>query len=165
MGDRLPLRVEDHRGRETALAQDIADRLEDLLLRVEQVMTTDLFTVHQDDLIDLAAALMEWEDVRYVLVEDDDNRLVGLVSLRGLVDLVGQDLAQHRGDPIPISEVMRRDLTTVAPDTPTIEAIKIMRENRFGCLPVVIDDRPVGLVTDRTFVHVVHQLLDKPVQQ
>ena len=32
------------------------------------------------------------------------NRLVGLVSLRVLLDIVGQDLAQHGGEPKPVSD-------------------------------------------------------------
>ncbi|MEC9374408.1 MAG: hypothetical protein VYC34_11220, partial [Planctomycetota bacterium] len=39
--------------------------------RVEQYMTTDLFTVNQDELIDLVAAVMDWRHIRHVPVEDD----------------------------------------------------------------------------------------------
>ncbi|MEM7231212.1 MAG: hypothetical protein AAF517_03505, partial [Planctomycetota bacterium] len=37
---------------------------------VGQFMTSDVFTVSPEDLVDLAASLMEWEHVRYVPVED-----------------------------------------------------------------------------------------------
>jgi hypothetical protein len=40
-------------------------------------MTTDLFTVHADDIVDLAASLMEWEHLRPRAVEDHDGRLSG----------------------------------------------------------------------------------------
>ena len=39
----------------------------------------------------------------------------------------------------PVSEIMNVDLVTVTPETPTLEAIQLMRENRISCLPVVED--------------------------
>ncbi|MCA9670438.1 MAG: CBS domain-containing protein [Myxococcales bacterium] len=133
--------------------------------RVEQIMTTDVYTVHKDDLIDLVVALMEWEHLRYVPVEDDDHKLVGLVSLRCLLRLAGEDLAQHRGQPVPVHSVMHEKLRKVGPDTPTLEAIAIMREEGIGCLPVVHDDRLIGVVTERTFLHLSRQLLEKTIQE
>ena len=46
-------------------------------------MSTDLFTVKPDDLIDLAASVMDWRHIRHVPVEDDEGHLVGLVTHRG----------------------------------------------------------------------------------
>ena len=62
------------------------------LQRVEQIMTTDLFTVRADDVVDLATAVMAWKHIRHVPVEDDQGRLVGIVSHR---DLLGR--AARRG--------------------------------------------------------------------
>ncbi|MCB9555573.1 MAG: CBS domain-containing protein [Deltaproteobacteria bacterium] len=133
-----------------------------LYQRVEQIMRTDILTVREDDLIDLVAAMMDWQHVRYVLVENDDHKLVGLVSLRSLLAVTGQDLAQHRGQPLPVGDVMVTELITVSPETPTTEAIALMRDHRIGCLPVVdINRHLVGLVTDRTFVAIVQQVLEK----
>src|SRR5262249_6416117 len=47
---------------------------------VAQLMSTDLFTAHPDDLVDLAASVMKWRHIRHVPVEDDEGRLVGLIS-------------------------------------------------------------------------------------
>ena len=60
-------------------------------LTVGQVMSTDLFTVRAHDLVDLAASMMQWEHIRHVPVEDDAGHLVGLVSHRDLLSLVGSD--------------------------------------------------------------------------
>jgi len=51
---------------------------------VGQFMSTDLFTLRPNDLVDLAASLMEWRHIRHVPVEDENGRLVGLVTHRGL---------------------------------------------------------------------------------
>src|SRR5678815_5008810 len=55
---------------------------------VGQFMSTDLFTVSPDDLIDLAASVMDWQHIRHVPVEDQEGRLVGLVTHRGLLRMM-----------------------------------------------------------------------------
>ncbi len=51
-------------------------------LKVEEFMSTDLFTVQRDDLIELVAEIMNWRRIRYMPVEDNKGELVGLVSSR-----------------------------------------------------------------------------------
>ncbi|MDX1639763.1 MAG: glutamate-cysteine ligase family protein, partial [Balneolaceae bacterium] len=53
-------------------------------LLVEEFMTTDLFTVQKDDIIEFTADLIDWRRIRYVPVEDDKKHLVGLVTMRQL---------------------------------------------------------------------------------
>lgn len=133
-------------------------------LRVEQFMTTDVHTVHEDDLVDLVAAMMQWQNIRYVPVEDDNHKLVGLVSARVLLRLVGADLTQSRGEPTPVSELMHRDVICVSPDTPTFDAIDLMREHAIGCLPVVKEGTVVGMVTERNFMQLAAHLLTRALK-
>ncbi len=126
--------------------------------RVEQYMTTDLFTVCEDEIVDLVANLMDWHRIRHVPVEDDQHRLVGLVSYRALLRLLGRDEVRQ-GAPIPVSAIMQKDPITVTPETPTLDAIQTMRTRHISCLPVVKDDRLVGIVTERDFVHIAAELL------
>ena len=53
-----------------------SDDWRDSYLRVGQYMTTDLFTVHPEDVVDLAASLMDWRHIRHVPVVDDDGELL-----------------------------------------------------------------------------------------
>ena len=125
---------------------------------VGQIMTTDLFTVHPEDLIDLAASVMDWEHLRHVPVEDQEGRLVGLVTHRQLLRMVGQGLASTS---IAVREIMRVDPVTASPDTTTREAIDLMRDHKVGCLPVVQDGKLVGIVTESDFIEVSARLLDE----
>ncbi|MBW2734564.1 MAG: CBS domain-containing protein, partial [Deltaproteobacteria bacterium] len=129
-------------------------------IRVEQFMTTDVFTVNQSDLIDLVASMMQWRKLRYIMVEDDDHRLVGVVSARTIFKLLGDEMS-YTGEPIPVHRVMRRDFITIRPDTLTLEAIGLMRENHVGCLPVVEDDQVIGLVTERNYMYLAEHLLKR----
>jgi CBS domain-containing protein len=123
---------------------------------VGQFMSTDLFTVHPEDLIDLAASVMDWEHLRHVPVEDHQGHLVGLVTHRQLMRLVSQGQA---GKPVAVREIMRPDPITVAPETTTVDALELMRTQRLGCLPVVQDGKLVGLVTESDFIDVSARLL------
>ncbi len=133
--------------------------------RIGQFMTTDLFTVRPGDVIDLAANLMSWQHLRHVPVEDDSGRLVGLVSSRALVRIIAEGLYDRGGDPVSVSHIMKSNLVTVTPDTPTLEAIEKMKAHKVGCLPVVQGDRLVGIVTERDLINVAAQLLEQQLRE
>jgi len=127
--------------------------------RVGQFMTTDLFTVRPDDIVDFAATLMDWRHVRHVPVEDDSGKLIGLVSHRALLRLVAA--GSFAGDKkVSVSEVMDAQPITVSPETSSVDAIRLMREKQLGCLPVVREGKLVGLVTEHDLIVVSSHLLE-----
>src|SRR3989440_4462734 len=119
---------------------------------VGQFMSTDLFTVRADDLVDLAASVMEWRHVRHVPVEEDDGRLVGLVTHRALLHLLSRGRQSQAEKPLTVRDIMKTDPLTVSSATPTLDALEIMQANRVGCLPVVDDGRLVGILTSYDFL-------------
>lgn len=131
--------------------------------RIEQYMTTEVFTVQPEDPIDLAANIMDWEKVRHIPVEDERNRLVGLVSYRAIFSFfIGQGGGQRKVE--PVRRIMKPDPITVTPETLTVEAIAIMRREKIGCLPVVQDDRLVGIVTYRDFLEIAGHVLEQQLR-
>ncbi len=137
---------------------DEADVTRHNYLRVEQYMTTDLFTVQADDPIEMIANLMIWERIRHVPVEDKDHRLVGLVTQRAVLRFIASHGVSHRTG---VSAIMRKDVATVAPETPTIDALRLMRRKRIGCLPVVQEGRLVGILTEEDFLTIASKLLEE----
>lgn len=119
---------------------------------VEQFMSTDLFTVRPDDLVDLAASVMDWRHVRHVPVEDEQGRLVGLVTHRALLHLFSHGLPSQADQPLTVREIMKRTPLTVSSGTPTLEALEMMQSNKIGCLPVVDDGKLVGILTSYDFL-------------
>ena len=119
---------------------------------VGQFMATDLFTLRPDDLVDLAASLMDWRHIRHVPVEDEHGHLVGLITHRGLLRLMSRGSNTGDGSSLTVRDIMKPNPTTVSSTTPTLEAIEIMRRSRIGCLPVVDDDQLVGIVTSYDFL-------------
>lgn len=131
---------------------------------VEQFMSTDLFTVCPEDVVDLAASLMHWKHVRHVPVEDDKGRLVGVVTHRDLLELFAEGGGANAGE-LVIRDIMKSDPITIAPETPTLEALQLMREKNIGCLPVVKNDKLVGLLTAHDFLTVSTKLLEERLSE
>jgi CBS domain-containing protein/gamma-glutamyl:cysteine ligase YbdK (ATP-grasp superfamily) len=130
---------------------------------IGQFMSTDLFTVKPDDLIDLAASVMDWRHIRHVPVEDEEGQLVGLVTHRGLLRILNIGNRAHSGDgnPTTVREVMVENPVRVSPSTSSLEAIQIMRSNRVGCLPVVENNQLVGIVTSYDFLEASARLFQQ----
>ena len=127
---------------------------------VEQFMITDLFTVRPEDAIDLAANLMHWKHVRHVPVEDDEGRLVGIVSHRDLLELFALGKTDEKAE-IVVRDVMKQNLITITPETPTLAALGLMRDKNIGCLPVIKNEKLVGLITAYDFLTVSAKLFEE----
>jgi len=133
-------------------------------LEVSQFMATDLYTVRADDIVDFAATLMDWRHVRHIPVEGDDGELVGLVSHRALLRLVaeGRIGGEHK---VVVREIMRTNPITIDSDASTVDAIRIMRESRVACLPVVEKGKLIGLVTEHDLIVVASRLLEHHLEE
>ena len=134
-------------------------------LRVEQYMTTDLFTVRKDELLDLAALLMEWKRIRQLPVEDDQQQLVGLISFGAVLRHLAISHPDDRATGLPVAEAMDPSPITVEPETSTREAMRLMRKHKVTALPVVKDGKLVGIVSMDDFLPIAERLLDEHLEQ
>ena len=130
--------------------------------RVEHFMTTDLFTVHEDELVEFVAVLMDWQRIRHVIVEDTQHRLVGMVThyslLRHMTDNGAAKLDEH---PRAVKEIMTRNPLSINPEDSTMDAVRLMRAHKVGALPVVQGDQIVGIITEQDFFRIAGHLLDE----
>ena len=126
--------------------------------RVEHFMSTDLITVNEEELIELVASLMDWKHIRHVLVEDNEHKLVGIVTHRQL--LRHMSTTDENKKLVPVREIMTANPVTVQPSTRTMVAVDTMREHAISALPVVQDGQLIGIITERDFYDIAHALLD-----
>jgi len=133
--------------------------------RVEQFMTSDLFTVGPEEGVEMVANLMKWKNIRHVPVEDGEHRLLGIVTARTLVSLLAERTADLGRGPIAVREVMSTNMITISPETPTLEAVDLMRRHRVGSLPVLKEGRLVGIITESDFLSVAGQLLERELRR
>jgi CBS domain-containing membrane protein len=50
---------------------------------------------------------------------------------------------------------MTTDVVTTSPDAPLVDAAQLLIEHKFGCLPVVENERLIGIITEGDFVALV----------
>ncbi|MBK9016631.1 MAG: CBS domain-containing protein [Saprospiraceae bacterium] len=124
---------------------------------IEQIMKTDLFTVTEDDPVQLAANMMYWRNIRHIPVENNLGELTGLITCR----LVMLYYSTHHvdGTNTAVREIMERKLVTVTPQTKTTEALEMLKKNHLGCLLVVHGNKLAGMVTERDFMNITAELL------
>jgi len=104
--------------------------------------------------------VMDWRHIRHVPVEDEEGKLVGVVSHRALLRLLIKGQPAN-GRSLTVREIMIQNPLTVSSTTPTLEAMAIMRRDRVGCLPVVDDGLLVGIVTSFDFLDAAARLFKR----
>ncbi len=127
-------------------------------LHIDQIMTTDIVTVQEDDLIDLVANIMDWKQVKEVPVENENGELVGLMTAGILVNFLCKSNKEKKMKS-RIRDFMIKTPVSVSPETSISDALKTMIEGKTSCLTVVEDKKLVGMVTERHFVKVSAKLI------
>jgi CBS domain-containing protein len=129
-------------------------------LRVRDLMTSEVTTLHRNDKLSLADDLMTMKRVRHLpVLEDESDELVGILSQR---DLFRGALARALGygekaqrrmlDTLVVKEVMTNQVVTTDPDTALADAARTMLERKIGCLPVLEKGRLIGILTESDFL-------------
>jgi len=135
------------------------------VLRIEECMTTDLFTVHPNEPIDLVAKLMDWKRIRHIPVEDDQGKLVGLISCFEVLRHCTPSLRQVESEPIPVGAIMQSKPLTLPPETPLAEAVARMQQEKSASLLVAKDERLIGIVTEHDILTLTARLLERSARK
>lgn len=117
-------------------------------MHVADIMTKASVTESPSDSLRSAADTMWRQQTGSLLVMDGDA-LVGIVTERDVMKAVarGRDV-----DATPVSEIMTRDVLTIAPTTSLHEAARHMAARWIRHLPVLEGGRLVGIVSQRDLV-------------
>ena len=111
-------------------------------MNIRDVMTKNPRCVSPEDTIQNAARIMRDEDTGVVPVVQD-GRAVGILTDRDIVVRAVADGELNRR----IRDIVSGDVVTARPDMSTKEAAQLMSEHQVRRLPVVENDRLVGIVS------------------
>jgi len=128
-------------------------------LLVEEFMTTDIFTLQKDDLLEFASALMNWGDMSSMPVEDSAGNLVGLISSKQILKYIAQKNKNLQNT--TVGDIMNPNPKTVTQQMKIVDIIKIMKQDKIKVFPVVKGTELIGLISERNFVNMSKRLIQR----
>lgn len=132
---------------------------------VKNKMTTSPFTIASDSTIPDAHEIMAKNDVKRLPVMKN-GKLVGVVSREDIAQASPSKATSFSVGELTyllartkISQIMTKDVVTISPSALLEEAAIMMRDNGVGFLPVVENDRMVGVITKSNIFDAFIELL------
>lgn len=116
---------------------------EEATVKVRDLMTRKVLSVRADDALGLAFQMMQWTGIRHLPVVRGDQ-VVGVLSDR---DVLRASAEHEEGMSAPVVDAMSHPPQTASPEDELSEAAARMTVRKLGCLPVVKDERLVGILT------------------
>ncbi len=113
-------------------------------IKVSDAMTKKLITVPKETTIDKCAEIMKKNDVGGLIIREN-NKVLGLITEK---DIVQRVIAQNLSQETPVKDVMSTRITTIDPEKDIYEALILMNQEEIRRLPVVLNNKLVGLLTD-----------------
>ncbi len=112
--------------------------------RLYKIMTTELFVVNENDLVELVQKIMEWKNIRHMPVVNEQNKLTGIITRTNLNTI---DIKQAKNNLVVAKDIMVKKVVTATPETLIAAAKKIMDSKGIGCLPIIDNDELIGIFT------------------
>ncbi len=125
----------------------------DVLNPVSTIMTTDLITVSPNDPITTVKTIFDKNRIHHIPVIDQ-GKLVGIISktdllyfLRGVSSIYQDFLNNVNMQQHKVSDLMTKGIAKVGPNDKISVVVEVFKENLFHAVPVVEEERLVGIVT------------------
>jgi acetoin utilization protein AcuB len=133
---------------------------------VKDRMTPDPVTVHPDTTHKQASEVMKEHHVHHLPVVDKQGRIVGLIVEADLLaaqpsSATSLNIYEIHGllSKLQVKQIMSHPVYTTTLECPLEEAARLMLDQDIGCLPVMDNDRIVGIITDTDIFEALAVLL------
>jgi CBS domain-containing protein len=135
------------------------------MFTLDAIMTTDLITISLSTSLAEARSLMKEYRIRHLPVVNDGGELVGLLTQSDVLAAT-DSILRDEDNRIPAREILIQDVmvtkvATVDENASLRQAALFLEKHRIGCLPVVSEEKLVGIITDTDFVGVAINLLEQ----
>lgn len=128
---------------------------------VEEIMNKKVFTLTEEATIKDAMKAINERRIRHIPIVNEENQLIGIVSDRDIRDAGPSTLDKDHVVDLdqPISIIMKRDVVTAHPLDFVEEISSDFYEHNIGCLPIVEDEKLVGIITETDMLHTLVKLM------
>ncbi|PQD94607.1 acetoin utilization protein AcuB [Pradoshia eiseniae] len=128
---------------------------------IEDIMIKDVITLTQDATIEQAIETVKEKKIRHIPIVDDNQNLVGLlcdVDIRSATPSIFR-IDEYKDDLLkPVSEIMVKEVLTAHPLDFVEEVAYTFYDRRISCMPVVSNQRLIGIVTETDLLHTYVEL-------
>ena len=125
-------------------------------IKISEVMVTEVLTLNQESTVQKAVDLMALHSISGLIVCDDKDYPVGIVS-EG--DMLKQVFHKKKNPAkVKIKEVMSKKLTTISPELSIGETSVLMKRKSISKLPVVKNRKIIGYVTKSDLLEKLNEI-------
>jgi len=126
------------------------------MISLREMMTTQPITLGPKEPVSKAVSIMYENRIRHLPIVGKDQELLGLITQRDILVAASSDnIIEWTGD------LMRKKVRSVTEDADLRGAAVIMQRYKIGCLPVVRDEKIVGIITETDYVAIAINLLEQ----
>lgn len=128
-------------------------------MKIETILArkgSDVLSLRPEDTIQTAATLLATNKIGALPVRDSSGALVGILSERDIIKGIHAEGCKMLD--LLVGDLMTRKVTTCTPDADVTEVQKIMDNGRFRHIPVVVENKLIGVVS---LGDVVHMCIEK----
>lgn len=123
---------------------------------IEEIMKREVVTLSPDHTINDALAIMKENKIRHLPIVSKEMEVLGLITDRDLKDAVPSLYSEATNENVytkPLEEIMKRNLILGHPMDFVEETAVIFYDNQIGCLPIVSNNKLVGIVTETDLLY------------
>lgn len=120
---------------------------------VEDLMTKDIFSVHENDSFELVKHILKWNNIHHLPVENKQGDLIGLIT-DGMVERFENDLLEKNHF---AKDIMMKNLVSISATTSLEEAKEMMDERELSGVPVVYKNKLVGMITQNDMAKIYNK--------
>jgi acetoin utilization protein AcuB len=132
-------------------------------LLVSEIMKNNVITAFPHETIREATVRMVQNRIRHLPIVNQEHQLIGIVSDRDLREACPSRLSMNQEEfavlDAPVSKIMKSDVITCHPMDFVEEAAYTLYQYRIGCLPVIQNQKLVGILTETDILHTLVELM------
>ena len=114
-------------------------------------MSTKIFAVREDTSLDFVKAIFKWKNIHHLPVENKDGLLTGIIT-DGLLNKHKEENSNQFA-----ADIMKRDVISIDRDTKIEQVISILENNQLSGVPVVRNQKLVGIITKNDLIGFMNQ--------
>jgi CBS domain-containing protein len=114
------------------------------------IMTRKVATIHPGASVQEAAQLLDQKRISGAPVVDADDKIIGIITEADIISKVDRE-------GLRVADIMSHNVIAVSEETPVSEIAALLTERKIKRVPVVENEKLVGIVSRADIVHAVAQ--------